>query len=48
MTAGDWSHRLKKNIGYALVQADVPVGCGVRVSRQDGPVAATLVDIPFR
>ncbi len=48
MTAGDWSHRLKKNIGYALVHADVPVGSEVRVSRHDGPVAATLVDIPFR
>jgi glycine cleavage system aminomethyltransferase T len=47
MTNGVWSPRLKANIGFALVAADVAPGSAVIVHRQAGPVAARLVELPF-
>nr|WMC98788.1 glycine cleavage T C-terminal barrel domain-containing protein [Aminobacter aminovorans] len=47
MTNCVWSPRMKANIGYALVDADVPTGETVQVLRDHGPVAARLVDLPF-
>jgi len=42
-----WSYRMKANIGYVLVDSAVPLGTEVLVSRNTGPTAGKLVDIPF-
>ena len=42
-----WSPRLKANIGYGLISAEVPAGSTVTVSRATGPTAASLVELPF-
>lgn len=42
-----WSYRMKANIGYVLVSADVPSGTTVSVQRATGPVSGRLVDLPF-
>ncbi len=47
MTNCVWSYRMKANIGYALISADVPAGTQVQVMRANGPVAAKLVELPF-
>lgn len=47
MTNCVWSPRMKANIGYALIDAFVPVGEVVQVLRDNGPVAARLVELPF-
>ncbi len=47
MTNCVWSPRLKANIGYALIEAGVPAGETVQVLRDQGPVAAKLVELPF-
>ena len=47
MTNCVWSYRMKANIGYALVAADVAAGGTVQVMRSGGPVAARLVELPF-
>jgi glycine cleavage system aminomethyltransferase T len=47
MTNCVWSPRMKANIGYALIKADVPPGDTVQVLRDHGPVTARLVDLPF-
>ena len=47
MTNCVWSPRLRANIGYALIDAAVPVGDTVQVLRDHGPVSAKLVELPF-
>jgi glycine cleavage system aminomethyltransferase T len=47
MTNCVWSPRMKANIGYALIDANVPVGETVQVLRDQGPVDAKLVELPF-
>jgi glycine cleavage system aminomethyltransferase T len=47
MTNCVWSFRMKANIGYALVSADVGAGAAVHVMRAGGPVSARLVELPF-
>ncbi|MEO6299707.1 MAG: glycine cleavage T C-terminal barrel domain-containing protein [Paracoccaceae bacterium] len=47
MTNCVWSPRMKANIGYALIDASVPAGETVQVIRDQGPVAAKLVELPF-
>ena len=47
MTNCVWSPRLKANIGYALIDAGVPAGETVQVMRDEGPVPAKLVELPF-
>lgn len=47
MTNCTWSYRMKANIGYALISADVPAGSTVTVRRSRGPVSARLVELPF-
>ena len=47
MTNCVWSPRMKANIGYALIDASVPAGETVQVLRDQGPVAAKLVELPF-
>ncbi len=47
MTNCVWSPRMKSNIGYALIEAGVPVGETVQVIRDQGPVSAKLVELPF-
>lgn len=47
MTNCIWSPRMKANIGYALIDAGVPAGEIVQVQRDQGPVAAKLVELPF-
>lgn len=47
MTICVFSPRLKKNIGYALVDASVEPGTAVQVQRRQGPIAATLQTLPF-
>ncbi len=47
MTNCVWSPRMKANIGYALIDASVPAGEMVQVQRDQGPLAARLVELPF-
>ncbi len=47
MTNCVWSPRMKANIGYALVQTTVSAGTTVEVERENGMVAAKLVELPF-
>lgn len=47
MTNCVWSPRMKANIGYALIEASVPAGETVQVQRDQGPVTARLVELPF-
>ena len=47
MTICVFSPRLKKNIGYALVDSSVEPGTAVVVQRQSGPVAGVLQELPF-
>ncbi|NBS02585.1 MAG: glycine cleavage system protein T, partial [Rhizobiales bacterium] len=47
MTNCVWSPRMKANIGYALIDATVPVGETVIIQRDQGEVAAKLVELPF-
>ena len=47
MTNCVWSPRLKANIGYALIDASVPAGETVQGMRDEGPVPAKLVELPF-
>ena len=47
MTNCVWSPRLKANIGYALIDSGVPAGETVKVLRDQGPVSAKLVELPF-
>jgi glycine cleavage system aminomethyltransferase T len=47
MTNCVWSPRMKSNIGYALIAAEVAAGETVQVQRDGGPVAARLVPLPF-
>ena len=47
MTNCVWSPRLKANIGHAQIDAQVPAGDTVQVLRDQGPVAARLVELPF-
>lgn len=47
LTNCTWSYRMKANIGFGLVSADLAAGDSVMVERASGPVAARLVEIPF-
>ncbi len=47
VTNTNWSPRLKKNIGYALIDISCQPGDRVQVARADGIVDAELVDLPF-
>jgi aminomethyltransferase len=47
MTVCAWSFRMKSNVGYALVSSEVPAETIVEVMRQEGPVKAKLVELPF-
>ena len=47
MTNCTWSPRMKANIGYALISADVKAGETVIVDRPSGPTVARLVELPF-
>jgi aminomethyltransferase len=47
MTNCVWSPRMKANIGYALIDASVLAGETVQVLRDQGQVAAKLVELPF-
>ncbi|MEX3011442.1 glycine cleavage T C-terminal barrel domain-containing protein [Hoeflea sp. TYP-13] len=42
-----WSYRMEKNIGFALVSADVPPGTDVVVDKDGEAVPASLRDLPF-
>jgi aminomethyltransferase len=42
-----WSYRLEQNIGFALVATSVQAGENVVIMRPDGPVDATLCELPF-
>jgi glycine cleavage system aminomethyltransferase T len=47
MTNCVWSLRMKRNIGYALVEVSAKPGDHVSVMRSNGPVDAKLVELPF-
>ena len=47
MTNCVWSYRMKANIGFVLIDADVPVGTEVGIARAKGITRGKLVDIPF-
>ncbi len=47
MTNCVWSPRMKANIGFALIASTVQAGETVRIHRAQGPVEATLVELPF-
>ncbi len=47
MTNCVWSPRMKANIGYALISANVAAGETVMVHRGHGAVPAELVELPF-
>ena len=47
LTNCNWSPRMKANIGFGLVSTQCKPGDRVQVSRANGPVAATLVELPF-
>jgi glycine cleavage system aminomethyltransferase T len=47
MTNIIWSYRLKKNIGFALVDVSTKPGDKVMVIGDAGPEPATLVELPF-
>ena len=47
MTNCVWSPRMMTNIGYALISSQVPAGEVVQVMRDEGPVSARLVELPF-
>ena len=47
MTNCVWSPRMRANIGYALIDATVPVGDSVQLLRDHGSVSAKLIDLPF-
>lgn len=47
MTNCVWSPRMTANIGYALIDASVQAGQEVLVMREQGPVTAKLVELPF-
>lgn len=47
MTNCVWSPRMKANIGYALISAEMQIGDTVEVSRASGLTSARLVDLPF-
>jgi len=38
---------MRANIGYALIDATVPVGDSVQLLRDHGSVSAKLLDLPF-
>ncbi len=47
MTNCVWSYRMKSNIGFALISAQVHAGQTVQVMRASGTVDAKLVELPF-
>jgi len=47
MTICVFSPRLKKNIGYALIDSSVEPGTSVVVQRKSGPVNGVLQELPF-
>lgn len=47
MTNCVWSPRLKANIGYALIDVKAQPDDIVEIHRQEGPVKAKLVELPF-
>lgn len=47
MTNIAWSHRLKKNIGFALVSVDAQPGDKVTVMKNGVEIAAKLCNLPF-
>ncbi len=47
MTNGVWSHRLSKNIGYALVSTDVKPGQAAKVHKDGQTISGTLCELPF-
>ncbi|TIO52156.1 MAG: glycine cleavage system protein T [Mesorhizobium sp.] len=47
MTNCTWSPRMKANIGYALISTAVKAGTTVTVNRENGSMAARLVELPF-
>ncbi len=47
MTNGAWSHRLGKNIGYALISRDCAPGDEVAVMKDGEAIPATLTELPF-
>ena len=47
MTICVFSPRMKKNIGYALVDRAVTPGAQVQVHRPGGPVAGVVQELPF-
>ena len=47
MTNGVWSYRLQRNIGFALISRACAPGDRVAVIKEEGPVAATLTELPF-
>ena len=48
MTSMLWSYRLKRMIGYALVDVSVPPGTKVQVVHADGRLSGQLTTIPFK
>ena len=47
MTNGVWSHRLKRNIGYALISSQINVGQNVEVCKDGQKIEASLCKLPF-
>ena len=47
MTNGTWSHRLKRNIGYALIAREFGPGDVVTVLKDERRIPARLVELPF-
>ncbi len=47
MTNCVWSPRMQRNIGYALISVDAAAGDRVEVMRDQAPVPAELVELPF-
>jgi aminomethyltransferase len=47
MTNANWSRRMKKNIGYALISREMQPGQEVVVKRPAGDISAKLVELPF-
>jgi glycine cleavage system aminomethyltransferase T len=47
MTNCVWSPRMKANIGFALISAEMSAGQTVTIHRGSGPVAAQLTELPF-
>ena len=47
LTNGVWSYRLERYIGYALISRELSAGDIVEVAWGDGPVPASLTDLPF-